>query len=101
MSLKDRPTAIFAANDEMAAGVLKIAQQNNLNIPNDLSVVGFDDTPMTKMISPPLSTVKQPLGLMGEKSAKNLIDQLEEKGEEKYEVMDSTLVIRDSISDIS
>jgi|TARA_B110000914_G_scaffold28017_1_gene20826 LacI family transcriptional regulator len=101
LSLKDRPTAIFAANDEMAAGVLKIAQQNNLNIPNDLSVVGFDDTPMTKMISPPLSTVKQPLGLMGEKSAKNLIDQLEEKGEEKYEVMDSTLVIRDSISDIS
>ncbi|MDG2456947.1 MAG: LacI family DNA-binding transcriptional regulator [SAR86 cluster bacterium] len=100
LSLKDIPTAIFAANDEMAAGVIKVAYQNNLKIPEDLSVVGFDDTPMTKMISPPLSTIKQPLGLMGEESAKNLINQLEGGSEERYSTMNSTLIIRDSVSEI-
>jgi LacI family transcriptional regulator len=101
LSLKERPTAIFAANDEMAAGVIKIAHQKNLNVPKDLSVVGFDDTPMTQMISPPLSTIKQPMGLMGEEAAKNLINQLEKGDEEKYIVMNSTLVIRDSVSEIN
>ena len=101
LSLKERPTAIFAANDEMAAGVIKIAHQKNLNVPEDLSVVGFDDTPMTQMISPPLSTIKQPMGLMGEEAAKNLINQLEKGDEEKYIVMNSTLVIRDSVSEIN
>ena len=100
LSLKDIPTAIFAANDEMAAGVIKVAYKNNLKIPKDLSVVGFDDTPMTKMISPPLSTIKQPLGLMGEESAKNLINQLEGRSEERYTTMNSTLIIRDSVSEI-
>jgi len=101
LSLKERPTAIFAANDEMAAGVIKIAHQKNLNVPKDLSVVGFDDTPMTQMISPPLSTIKQPMGLMGEEAAKNLINQLEKGDEEKYIIMNSTLVIRDSVSEIN
>jgi len=101
LSLKERPTAIFAANDEMAAGVIKIALQKNLNVPEDLSVVGFDDTPMTQMISPPLSTIKQPMGLMGEEAAKNLINQLEKGDEEKYIVMNSTLIIRDSVSEIN
>ena len=101
LNLKERPTAIFAANDEMAAGVIKIAQQNKLNVPRDISVVGFDDTPMTKMISPPLSTINQPLGLMGEESAKNLIDQLEDRDKERNIIMNSTLVIRDSVSDIN
>jgi LacI family transcriptional regulator len=100
LSIKDIPTAIFAANDEMAAGVIKVAHQNNLKIPQDLSIVGFDDTPMTKMISPPLSTIKQPLGLMGEESAKNLIDQLEGGNEERFTIMNSTLMLRDSVSEI-
>ena len=101
LSLRNKPTAIFAANDEMAAGVIRIAQEHNLKIPEDLSVVGFDDSPMTKLISPPLTTIKQPLDLMGEAAAKSLINQLEGVSTAKKITINSKLVIRDSISSLN
>ena len=91
----------FAANDEMAAGVIRIAQEHNLQIPEDLSVVGFDDSPMTKLISPPLTTIKQPLDLMGEAAAKSLINQLEGVSTAIKITINSKLVIRDSISSLN
>jgi DNA-binding LacI/PurR family transcriptional regulator len=57
----DRPTAIFAANDLMALGVYQAAREARLHIPEDLSVVGFDDLPVAGWVSPPLTTVRQPL----------------------------------------
>ena len=84
----------------MAAGVIRIAQEHKLRIPEDISVVGFDDSPMTKLISPPLTTIKQPLGLMGEEAAKNLINQLEGVSTEEKITLNSELVIRDSILNI-
>ena len=61
----DRPTAIFAANDEQALGVLEAARAANLSVPDDLSVVGFDDLPAAHRCTPPLTTVRQPLAAMG------------------------------------
>ena len=101
LSLKERPTAIFSSNDEMAAGVIKVAYRNGLNIPSDLSVVGFDDSPMTAMITPPLTTVKQPLDAIGEKSAKKLIDKLENKELIQESVINSNIIYRDSVKKIS
>jgi DNA-binding LacI/PurR family transcriptional regulator len=57
----DRPTAIFAANDLQALGVYQAAREAGLRIPEDLSVVGFDDLPVVSWIDPPLTTVHQPL----------------------------------------
>ncbi|HEX6685042.1 MAG TPA: LacI family DNA-binding transcriptional regulator [Candidatus Limnocylindrales bacterium] len=61
LSRPDRPTAIFASNDLQALGVYQAARTLGLRIPADLSVVGFDDLPITALIDPPLTTVHQPL----------------------------------------
>lgn len=65
LSLQEPPTAVFAYNDEIAAGVIETARARGLRIPEDLSVVGFDDTSLARMTTPPLTTVRQPLREMG------------------------------------
>ncbi|WP_066364467.1 LacI family DNA-binding transcriptional regulator [Herbidospora mongoliensis] len=61
LSLPDRPTAIFAGSDMQAFGVFEAARQRGLRVPEDLSVVGFDDLPLAQSAWPPLTTVRQPL----------------------------------------
>lgn len=65
LDLPEPPTAIFAGSDETAAGVIEAARLRGLRVPEDLSVVGFDDTRMARFLSPPLTTVRQPLREMG------------------------------------
>jgi len=72
LKLKDRPTAIFAASDVMALEVLDVAKGNALKVPDDLSVIGFDDNPLNKTSSVRLSTVAQPLIEMGRLGVENL-----------------------------
>lgn len=61
----DRPTAIFASNDEMASAVIKVGHELGLNLPKDLSIVGFDDIPTAEMLWPALTTVRQPVEQLG------------------------------------
>ena len=91
LSRKPRPTAIFASNDEMAAGVYKVAYAQGLRIPEDLSVVGYDDSPLAMRLSPSLTTVHLPIRDMGRKAAEKLIGK--EDGESNVE---AGLVIRES-----
>ena len=74
LDLADRPTAIFAGSDQQAFGVYEAARQRGLRVPEDLSVVGFDDLPVTRWASPPLTTVCQPLSEMGRTAAQMLGD---------------------------
>ncbi|WP_421937893.1 LacI family DNA-binding transcriptional regulator [Phenylobacterium sp.] len=60
LDLPQPPTAIFASNDDMAAGVLTVAHRRSLSVPGDLSVAGFDDTALASQLWPPLTTVRQP-----------------------------------------
>jgi DNA-binding LacI/PurR family transcriptional regulator len=77
LSLPDRPTAIFAGSDQQAFGVYGAARQQGLRIPDDLSVVGFDELPVSRWASPPLTTVRQPLAEMGSAAAQMLGDLIE------------------------
>ena len=70
----DRPSAIFASNDDMALGVLAVAHRRRLAVPTDLSVVGFDDTPAAMTSTPPLTTVRQPIFEMAAAAAEMLIN---------------------------
>lgn len=70
----DRPTAIFASNDDMALGVLAVAHRCRLAVPTDLSVAGFDDTPAAMTSTPPLTTVRQPIFEMAAAAAGMLIE---------------------------
>ncbi|MFC4425209.1 LacI family DNA-binding transcriptional regulator [Deinococcus navajonensis] len=74
LSLPQPPTAIFAANDRSALGVLRAAAALGLRVPHDLSVVGFDDIHAASVTDPPLTTVRQPLEQMGAAAATLLID---------------------------
>jgi len=76
LDLKERPTAIIASNDDMAAGTIFEARERGLGIPQALSVVGFDDTPIASRIWPPLTTVRQPIVEMAEAVTSLLIQRL-------------------------
>ena len=72
-----RPTAIFGSNDDMAAGVLSVAHELNIAVPQALAVAGYDDSPLAKQSWPGLTSVKQPNRRMAEIAANKLIDKIE------------------------
>lgn len=76
LALEDRPTAIFAANDQMAYGVLAEAAEYGLRVPEDLSVIGFDDIPLSAHTQPALTTVRQPFYEMGQRAIALLLSLL-------------------------
>lgn len=95
--MKERPTAIFACNDLLAAGVLQAAKEVGLNVPQDLSVVGFDNTVLSTTTSPMLTTISQPIKLMGAKAVDLLIGEMkEEKTNKERLLLSPELIIRQS-----
>ena len=91
LRLAERPTAIFASSDDMAAGVLATAHAQGLRVPADLSIAGFDDTDLARLLWPPLTTMRQPIVAMAERAAALLFDK---SGEQV--VLPSELVARAS-----
>jgi LacI family transcriptional regulator len=77
LDLADPPSAIFAGSDQQAFGLYEAARQRGLRVPQDLSVVGFDDLPVARWVSPPLTTVRQPLAEMGRAAAQMLDDVID------------------------
>lgn len=74
LALPDPPTAVFAGNDLQALGLYEAARELGLRVPEELSVVGFDDLPLARWVGPPLTTVRQPLTEMAETAARMVID---------------------------
>jgi DNA-binding LacI/PurR family transcriptional regulator len=74
LKLNPQPTAILAASDRLAIGVIETARRHQLRVPEDLSVVGFDDIPAAKLITPQLSTTNQPLREKGHLAISALLD---------------------------
>jgi LacI family transcriptional regulator len=97
LPLSERPTAVFASNDDMAAAVISVAGQMGVNVPSDLSVCGFDDTPLARVIWPALTTVKQPIFKMGYQAAKQLVKRPGD-GDETAQILDFEIMIRDSVA---
>ncbi|ANC32337.1 LacI family DNA-binding transcriptional regulator [Isoptericola dokdonensis] len=92
----ERPTAVFAANDQSAIHVLEVAAELGLRVPEDLSVVGFDNIPESATTSPPLTTVAQPLHRMGAEALRMLLDVLEGTPREQHLRLPTSLVVRAS-----
>lgn len=74
LDLPEPPTAIFASNDDMAAGVLAVAHGRNIELPTQLSVAGFDDTTLARTVWPPLTTIHQPMAELAQTAAEILIE---------------------------
>jgi LacI family transcriptional regulator len=97
LDLPDRPTAIFAGCDEIAVGVMEAARARGLRIPDDLSVVGFDDTQVARLASPQLTTVKQPLREIGAVAVRTALQLAAGEPVASHHVeLATTLIIRGS-----
>src|SRR5260221_2989887 len=76
---RPRPTAIFAANDDMAAATSSVAHRLGLDVPSDISIVGFDDTPMATIIWPALTTIHQPVADMARAAVELVLEEIRRK----------------------
>lgn len=96
LDLANPPTAIFASNDDMAAGVMRVAHERCLTMPNVLSVAGFDDIPLASYLWPALTTIRQPIQAMASAAANLLMSNLGDQHKDIDKTIQSELVIRDS-----
>jgi DNA-binding LacI/PurR family transcriptional regulator len=96
MELAQPPTAVLCGNDEMAYGAIRAAHKLGLSVPEDVSVVGFDDLNLAEFYNPPLTTVNIPRQDLGRRAAQELIDQLSGREVAREVVLPTRLVIRES-----
>jgi DNA-binding LacI/PurR family transcriptional regulator len=87
-ALEVKPTAVVATSDDMAISFMSQIQKMGWRVPEDLSIVSFDGSPVCEYCAPPLSTIEQPMGPLGEAAARLLIAQMEEP-----EIMDQTRIV--------
>ncbi|GAY74095.1 ribose utilization transcriptional repressor RbsR [Lentilactobacillus kosonis] len=100
--LANKPTAIFAINDELAIGLYRGLGESGLSIPDDISIVGYDDIDLSEYVTPKLTTVHQPAFEMGTNAAKLIINRIEnEKIENQKIALPISLVERDSVRKIN
>jgi LacI family transcriptional regulator len=99
LSLKYLPTAIFCSDDYMAIGVMERIKEIGLSVPKDISIIGFDDIEISSYINPSLTTVRQPMSKIGERSVELLLDMINKKRiSPLHEFLDVELIIRESTS---
>ena len=93
-----RPTAIFASNDEMAAGLIAAAHKSGLSVPDDLSIAGFDDSLVATVVWPQLTTVRQPIKEMAATAVKILIEKCRAESDENptVELLPTEIIMRES-----
>lgn len=96
LTLPDRPDGIFAISDVYAAAAINVSKEMGLRIPEDISVVGFDDIDIATISHPSITTVRQPTYHLGFQSCELLIDQIEHSANVKQLVLDTELIIRNS-----
>ncbi len=99
LDLPNPPTAIFASNDVMAMGVMDEVRNRGLRVPGDISVIGFDNIPQSAVVSPPLTTVQQPLEQMGRVATQMLLRILKNPEKESGRIeLPTELIVRNSTS---
>ena len=97
LQAEPRPTAIFCANDDMAAGAIRVATRHGISVPDELSVAGFDDISLAQQIFPSLTTIAQPLSAMAEAASRALIDGARgEPRDPMLETIPSKIKVRES-----
>jgi len=96
-----KPDAVFVASDMMAVGAIRAIREENLCIPDDVAIIGFDDIPTASKMDPPLTTVRQPVRSMGALAVETLIDIITHPGSETRHIVIATeLVIRSTCGTI-
>lgn len=93
----DRPTAIFSTMDILVTGIYSSIKEHNLNIPNDISVMGFDNILVVENLIPPLTTYENPADILAKNAVGLLVNRIHNKGERKGIVVEGEIIERDSV----
>lgn len=103
LELNESPTAVFCANDHMAIGAMKALHNNGISIPMNMSLIGFDDSEVVEAVSPPLTSVRQPLEEIGRIAAEEIIRYIQNKSDKtvRHIVIPAKLITRESCCRIS
>ena len=102
LTAPDGPTAIFAFNDNAAINIITALNRHNIQVPRDISIIGFDNTFISNIVSPPLTTVSQPASQMGQVAAELLLDHLENDNQTARTVtLPTEFVLRESVRKIT
>lgn len=99
-SAPTRPTAVLACSDYIALGVLEVVRRMGLDVPNDLSLVGFDDMAFAELVAPPLTTVRQPTTEMGQVAFRRLLALINKTDADPLTRLPVELIIRNSVLNI-
>ncbi|MWC29148.1 LacI family DNA-binding transcriptional regulator [Paenibacillus sp. MMS18-CY102] len=100
LALEDPPTAVFAAGDNLAIGAMKALKEKGLRVPEDVSIIGFDDIELASYVTPALTTIRQDTKLLGTKAAEILIESIESVRSIVNIVLPVELVIRESCKEL-
>jgi len=98
LSLNNPPSAVFCSNDDMAIGAINAVFANSLHVPDNISIVGFDNSPFSQYVTPKLTTVQRPIEQISKKGAKKLLELINDPNESGESVFVKTeLIVRDSV----
>ena len=98
MQTAPRPTAVMCGNDVLAVGAMRKAREMGMTVPDDISITGFDDIELARIVTPALTTVHVPHGEMGRRAAEELVNMLEGTSKGMVIELESTLQMRDSLA---
>lgn len=90
----ERPQGVLFANDQMAVGALRALERRGVRVPEDIAVTGFDGIPLSRIVRPPLTTVRQPIRQLGEQAVELLVQRLGDSGSEPVSLMLPVSLIR-------
>jgi DNA-binding LacI/PurR family transcriptional regulator len=93
----ERPDAIFVSSDLMARGALAVLAREGIRVPDDIAIIGFDDSPVATSVTPQLTTMRQPSFAQGERMASVLLDLLAGRHPRHVTILETELVVRDSV----
>jgi LacI family transcriptional regulator len=99
LQIAPRPTAVFTANDQMALGALFAIKESGLSVPGDVAIVGFDDIPILRLVSPPLTSIRKPQDLIGQRAVEMMLERLNKAVDPigRCEEIPYELIIRQSV----
>ena len=94
------PTAFFTANDTIASGVIKGLQENGVKVPNDISIIGFNDTIISQYTNPPLTAIRVHIEYLGEVAVELMMEKLKGRQYAKKVIIPSEFILRNSVKDV-
>lgn len=100
LATTDKPSAIFASNDQTAIGFMAVVRHAGVRIPEDVSVAGFDDIEQARYVFPPLTTIEVPMHQLGEEGMRHLLAQLQDEKVEEFVSLPHRLIIRESTAPV-